>query len=453
MSSPTPVPTPILTPHQQAALQRRQELNVVKKQLVCIVVTISTLFALCPVWLQLYRNACVIALLGYLTSVTFDLMINLNEKWDNAPAVVKYFVPVRLPDIKPPSETVKGLVAKRVDISSEKLQYFFARVRSILRATVDWLFSSMGQGPSEGTSPGSQTKTPKAGPKRDHWVAVLVATPTPQEQEPEQEPNPFSFDTDTPIATTEICELISWDNTEVSSNLSIIESSTFKVEVALCLIPKSVWYSRKTLLEKFTTGLYWVHRPGHSHCQGEQWDEEKIKNISRVQFIGKVDDHKEINKVNERFDGLRKGWDDVNTYWSDVDYAIIFALLLVGPSSADICKKMFDHFAKLRIEHAQRYNDLNRSRAGAAILTLLTGGLAAPLTIPMMMGAGDAAMTMSANDSYLWGERMNMCKELLERYAELAAIIELKAPEVAPPKALFPPPPTIEQSWFSDDTW
>jgi hypothetical protein len=146
MSSPTPVPTPILTPHQQAALQRRQELNVVKKQLVCIVVTISTLFALCPVWLQLYRNACVIALLGYLTSVTFDLMINLNEKWDNAPAVVKYFVPVRLPDIKPPSETVKGLVAKRVDISSEKLRYFFARVRSILRATVDWLFSSMSQG-------------------------------------------------------------------------------------------------------------------------------------------------------------------------------------------------------------------------------------------------------------------------------------------------------------------
>lgn len=113
---------------------------------------------------------------------------------------------------------------------------------------------------------------------------------------------------------------------------------------------------------------------------------------------------------------------------------------------------MFDHFADLRVEQAQRNTDLNRSRAGAAILTLLTGGLAAPLTIPMMMGAGDAAMTMSANDRYLWGERTNMCKELLQRYTDLSAIIELKNTEAYASKPLFAPP-ACESSWFADDTW
>jgi hypothetical protein len=113
---------------------------------------------------------------------------------------------------------------------------------------------------------------------------------------------------------------------------------------------------------------------------------------------------------------------------------------------------MFDHFANLRVEHAQRNTDLNRSRAGAALLTLLTGGLAAPVTIPMMMGAGDAAMTMSANDCYLWGERMNMCKELLERYKDLAAIIEIKDTDIPASKPVFSPP-ALESSWFVDDNW
>lgn len=113
---------------------------------------------------------------------------------------------------------------------------------------------------------------------------------------------------------------------------------------------------------------------------------------------------------------------------------------------------MFDHFANLRVEYAQRNTDLNRSRAGAALLTLLTGGLAAPVTIPMMMGAGDAAMTMSANDRYLWGERNNMCKELMARHKELEAIIELKDIEINVTKPVTLPP-ALESSWLADDAW
>ncbi|GKU06848.1 hypothetical protein FLAG1_08028 [Fusarium langsethiae] len=426
----------------QVLPQRRHDLDVAKQQLVCIVTIIATLFVLCPERYQLYRNLAVIPLLAYVTSRTFDLIISLNEKWDRAPAVVKYFVPVQIPEIAPPSEQICRLVNSQIVTASDKVHQFSLQLRSIVHALVDWILRQTGQGSFSKGSPGSDAKTPKQ-PKPDRWVAVLVTTPILEER------NPFQIDTD---VNTEILELISWESTELSPNLAIILSSTFKVQLTLCLIPKSIWFSRKTLLEKFMTGLYWSHQPGQSHCQGQQWDEDKIRAISRIQYIGQVEDHKDFFKVNERYDALRKGWNDVNTYWNDVDYAILFAFLLVGKSSTDICKKMFDHFANLRVEYAQRNTDLNRSRAGAALLTLLTGGLAAPVTIPMMMGAGDAAMTMSANDRYLWGERMNMCKGLLERYKELAAIIELKDIEinVSKPVAL---PPALEKSWFADDTW
>lgn len=422
--------------------QRRHDLDVAKQQLVCIVTIVATLFVLCPERYQLYRNLAVIPILAYVTSRIFDLVISLNEKWDRAPAVVKYFVPVQIPEIAPPSEQIVGLVKNQVATAGDKLHHFSLQLRSMVRALVDWILRQTGSASFNKDTPGSDAKTPKK-PKPDRWVAVLVTTPILEER------NPFQIDTD---LDSEILELISWDSSELSPNLAIILSSTFKVQLTLCLIPRSIWYSRKTLLEKFTTGLYWSHQPGHSHCQGQQWDEDRIKAISRVQYIGTVNEHKDIVKVNEHFDSLRKGWNDVNTYWNDVDYAILLSFLLVGKSSTEICKKMFDHFANLRVEYAQRNTDLNRSRAGAALLTLLTGGLAAPVTIPMMMGAGDAAMTMSANDRYLWGERNNMCKELMARHKELEAIIELKDIEINVTKPVTLPP-ALESSWLADDAW
>ncbi|KAI1023699.1 hypothetical protein LB505_011208 [Fusarium chuoi] len=224
--------------------------------------------------------------------------------------------------------------------------------------------------------------------------------------------------------------------------------------MSLCLVPRSTWYSRKTVLEKFTTGLYWSNQPGQSACQGAQWDEERIRSISKVQLIGHVEKHNNIDKVNKCFESLCEGWNDINIYWSDIDFAILLAFLLVGTSSTGTCKKLFDQFSSLRVEKASRNKELNRTRlgAGAAVLTLLTGGLAAPITIPMMMGA---EMTTSTHDRYLWSERMRMCKQILGRYEKLEAIIEVQETEA--PKAIDPTPffspKTMESSWFVDDSW
>ncbi|KAF9777080.1 hypothetical protein IL306_004648 [Fusarium sp. DS 682] len=443
--------------------QRRQDLDVVKQQLVVVVSVAATLFVLCPEWLQFYRNLCMVPLLAWLTAKGFDLVIMLNDKWDNAPAMVKYFVPIDFPEITPPYEKIRNLANRRMSIASTKCRHFISEIRTVLLTLVNWLLSQVAAskwatemsidslsdtkvlGPSNVDSSESQPKTTMPAPKPDKWVAILVTTPLVSDD------TEIDFGTNTIV---EIGEVISWGNTDVSSLPAILPPSTFQAQLSVCLIPKSIWYSRKTVLEKFSTGLYWNHQPGNAVCQGEQWDQDRIRTISKVQVIGLVEEQRNIDKVNKCFESLREGWTDVNIYWSDIDFAIIFAFLLVGTSSIDICKKLFNQFANIRVEKSSRNKDLNRARlgAGAAVLTLLTGGLAAPITIPMMMGA---EMTTSTHDRYLWGERMSMCQELLGRYEQLAAIIELEDIKVAKVLASTPAfsPKTMESSWFVDDTW
>ncbi|KAF4473323.1 hypothetical protein FAGAP_13241 [Fusarium agapanthi] len=432
-SSPRPLP------------QRRHDLAVVKQQLVVVVSVASTLFVLCPEWLQFYRNLAVIPLLAWLTAKGFDLVIMLNDKWDNAPAMVKYFVPIDFPQITPPFDKMRSLGSKQLAVARTKFRHLSSEVRAVVLMVVDWALAQISGDQLGVESPVQEEKKAKPGPKPDEWVAVLVTTPLINDDAG------IDFGTNTIV---EIGEVITWDHTQTTSLPAILPSSTFQMQMILCLVPRSVWCSRKTVLEKFTTGLYWNHQPGQSACQGEQWDEDRIRSISKVQFIGHVEKHNNIDKINKCFESLREGWDDANIYWSDIDFAIIFAFLLVGTSSVDTCKKLLDQFSNLRVEKVSRNKELNRTRlgAGAAVLTLLTGGLAAPITIPMMMGA---EMTTSTRDQYLWSERTRMCKELLGRYEKLEAIIDVE--ETKAPKAIDPmpflSPKTMESSWFVDDTW
>ncbi|SPJ77929.1 uncharacterized protein FTOL_06352 [Fusarium torulosum] len=428
----------------QAPLQR-QDLDEVKQQLVVLVSVITTVFVLCPEWLQFYRNLCAIPLLAWLTARAFDFVIKLDKAWDNAPAMVKYFVPIDFPMITPPYEQIRGLTKRRIDIASIKLRRFVSELRRILIALVNWILCQMPRDPFTSDSPGSQQEKPKPAPKPDGWVLILVATPLIY--------NDISFHFG-PDTITEVTDEILWESSDVSAIPSIFPSTILEVELTLCLIPKSIWYSSKTVLEKFMTGLYWHHQPGNVASRGDQWDETRIRSISKVEVIGHIKDHNKIDQVHEEFDSLRLEWNDVNKYWNNIDFAIILAFLLVGTSSTNICKQIFGHFANLRIQEAQRTYDLNRSRfgAGAAVLTLLTGGLAAPLTIPMMMGASAAEMPMSSRDRYLWEKRTSRCQELSEKNEALAAIIEVEEIKAYTPKASIMPP-AMESSWFVDDAW
>jgi hypothetical protein len=129
----------------QAPLQR-QDLDVVKQQLVVLVSVITTVFVLCPEWLQFYRNLCAIPLLAWLTSRAFDFVIKLDKAWDSAPAMVKYFVPIDFPTITPPYEQIRGLTRRRMDIASIKLRRFASELRRVLVALVNWILCQMPRG-------------------------------------------------------------------------------------------------------------------------------------------------------------------------------------------------------------------------------------------------------------------------------------------------------------------
>lgn len=129
-------------------LQRRHDLAVVKQQLVVVVSVASTLFVLCPEWLQFYRNLAVIPLLAWLTAKGFDLVIMLNDKWDNAPAMVKYFVPIDFPQITPPFEKMRSLGNRQLAVARTKFRHLSSEVRAVVLMVVNWVLAQISGGES-----------------------------------------------------------------------------------------------------------------------------------------------------------------------------------------------------------------------------------------------------------------------------------------------------------------
>lgn len=128
--------------------QRRHDLAVVKQQLVIVVSVAATLFVLCPEWLQFYRNLAVIPLLAWLTAKGFDLVIMLNNKWDNAPAMVKYFVPIDFPQITPPFEKMRSLGNRQLAVARTKFRHFSSEVRAVVVALINWVLAQISGGES-----------------------------------------------------------------------------------------------------------------------------------------------------------------------------------------------------------------------------------------------------------------------------------------------------------------
>lgn len=73
---------------------RRRDLEIAKRQFTFLVSITATVFILCPECLRIYRNLCIVPALAWLTGFAFDLINSLSNTWDNAPAVLKYFIPV-----------------------------------------------------------------------------------------------------------------------------------------------------------------------------------------------------------------------------------------------------------------------------------------------------------------------------------------------------------------------
>lgn len=124
--------------------------------------------------------------------------------------------------------------------------------------------------------------------------------------------------------------------------------------------------------------------------------------------------------------------------WNDVDFAIILGFLVIGTQAADKSAMLFAGFEQLRIKQVlvPRRNMPGKGFMGcwwtsvaAGVLTVATGGLAAPVTGPVIFGSGIAGMGIGvigmgvqARDSSLWATRRATCRDLATQFEQLGVL-------------------------------
>lgn len=130
---------------------------------------------------------------------------------------------------------------------------------------------------------------------------------------------------------------------------------------------------------------------------------------------------------------LRQDWDYRRISWNDVDFAIILGFLVTGSQAATTSKAIFSHFSQLRIDQAlipRRKAAFGLSMAALGA-TILTGGLASPITAPLLVSGTlpvvDMALdkTLSPRDAAMWQQREDACRKLLGQFHELKAIFSI----------------------------
>lgn len=130
----------------------------------------------------------------------------------------------------------------------------------------------------------------------------------------------------------------------------------------------------------------------------------------------------------------------MNISWNDVDFAIILGFLVTGPRATQSTKDLFASFSRLRINQAlAARGDFSRKgfltcwcvSATAGAVTLLTGGLAAPITGPLFVGGcfsglgfGFAGDAINARDVKMWKKRIEGCQDLQRRFPQLEGFFE-----------------------------
>lgn len=126
---------------------------------------------------------------------------------------------------------------------------------------------------------------------------------------------------------------------------------------------------------------------------------------------------------------MRHKWTYFNIWWNAADFALSLACLLVDAGPAKTCLELMQRLTELRdvevlLPREQSCETIkNASLAvsmGALALTVATGGLAAPVTIPAIAGGVACSIGSLTTDTAL----KDGCRERLE--LREAAIAELQ---------------------------
>ncbi|EEU37262.1 uncharacterized protein NECHADRAFT_78360 [Fusarium vanettenii 77-13-4] len=428
-------------PQTRTPLQRSRDLEIAKRQFTFLVSITATIFILCPECLRIYRNLCIVPALAWLTGFAFDLINSLSNTLDNAPTLLKYFIPDMNIPITAPFDQICTSVGPIISKASSyaRLMALEAKARIVaLRQVVllvlaNWFLRQLGLDPiGENSGRESEDGAPGPAPISDRWFGLLVMTP------PVHDYGSLPLDP----KTSERSQPIPWDSHETSSIPSISPPSDFRVHLSFCLVPKTIWESPETTLaEKLKAGLYWDMRGEDCGSDGEIWAQARVQRITGIEILGLVDEEQDtVNACHAYFASLQQDWKYMKISWNDVDFAIILGFLNTGPQVTQRMKELFACFSRLRINQALAAR-ANLSRKGflacwcvsatAGAVTFLTGGLAAPITGPLFvggcfsgLGVGLAGDSILAHDMKMWKRRIEGCQDLQRRFPQLEEIFQ-----------------------------
>ncbi|EFX06567.1 hypothetical protein CMQ_6888 [Grosmannia clavigera kw1407] len=407
-------------------LSRRDELETAKRQSMFLVGLVTVAFSLWPTRFILVRDAIIALFMVWVTSRVFDMVAFLDGTWENVPYWVKMLVPVD-PNIQIPApfDCIKSAGHNSLATARLKLhrlapvaKYGLEGLLAVLVGLLDWFLSQ--------DSKKSLEPEPASG--LEQWVSLLVATP------PEHDYGRINTSSAGLLENgSSPPQPIAWESCKVVTSLpSIATLSTFRVHMSFCLISREVWESKEIrLVDKFKAGRYWEIGGGRGSEDGTAWSSRRVRSIQAIQVLGLLSRKaKAVSTCQEYFAVLRQNWDYRKISWNDVDFAIILGFLVTGPQATTTCKALFSHFSQMRIDQAliPRRNDAFGLSMAALGATILTGGLATPITAPMIVGGLLPVMdtgsdkSLSPRDAAMWQHREASCQRLLSQFHELRSV-------------------------------
>ncbi|KAH7156491.1 hypothetical protein EDB81DRAFT_392764 [Dactylonectria macrodidyma] len=224
-------------------------------------------------------------------------------------------------------------------------------------------------------------------PRHKRYYAILVTTP------PVHVYGPVSDHLHT---APDRPETIPWNSTSTSSIPPILASLAFRRHFALCLVPTGLWESKtKTLAEKFDDQLFWDYSGDmSSSSRAAAWPRNRVSTINAIQELGIVGSNcNAIVDCTSYYYQLREDWEYFNIWWNDADFAIVLACL-VDENAVSLCRILMRRRDELREVEVTKPRQTSCRRttfmtfAAASGLMAVTGGLAAPVAVPLFAAAG-----------------------------------------------------------------
>ncbi|KAH7155696.1 hypothetical protein B0J13DRAFT_672671 [Dactylonectria estremocensis] len=279
----------------------------------------------------------------------------------------------------------------------------------------------LGSNPSNASFTDTTAESVGALPRHKKYYAILVTTP------PVHVYGPVS---DHLHKAPDRPETIPWNATSTSSIPPILASLAFRRHFALCLVPTGLWESKtKTLAKKIDGQLFWDYSGDmSSSSRGAAWSPNRVSSINAIQELGIVGSNCDaIMDCTNYYYQLREDWKYFNIWWNDADFAIVLACL-VDRNAVSICRILMRRRDELREVEVTMPRQTSARRAtfmtfaAASGLMAVTGGLAAPVAVPLFAAAGASHF---AQDVLRTGEegrrdrRMASSEELQSKFPQL----------------------------------